>query len=46
MLVTHQFPLERAIEAMELCADVSKGSIKIQVIDEADVTSPYERIQN
>jgi L-iditol 2-dehydrogenase len=35
-LVTHTFPLEQAISAMELCADISKGSIKVQVIDEKD----------
>ncbi len=36
-LVTHTFPLEEAISAMELCADISKGSIKVQVIDKKDV---------
>jgi L-iditol 2-dehydrogenase len=33
-LVTHTFALEHAISAMELCADISNGSIKVQVIDE------------
>jgi L-iditol 2-dehydrogenase len=37
MLVTRTFPLEEAIEAMELCSDVTKGSIKVQVIDERDI---------
>jgi L-iditol 2-dehydrogenase len=37
MLVTHTFPLEQAKAAMELCSDVTKGSIKIQVIDERDI---------
>jgi L-iditol 2-dehydrogenase len=36
-LITHTFPLERAAEAMELCADISKGSIKVQVVDERDI---------
>ena len=36
-LVTHTFPLEEAISAMELCGDVSKGSIKVQVIDDRHV---------
>ncbi len=36
-LVTHTFPLERAVEAMELCADRSKGSIKVQIVDDVDV---------
>ncbi|KAH6724801.1 putative alcohol dehydrogenase [Leptodontidium sp. MPI-SDFR-AT-0119] len=35
-LITHTFPLERAIDAMKLCSDVSKGSIKIHVIDDRD----------
>ncbi|KAK5555035.1 hypothetical protein LTR46_006665 [Exophiala xenobiotica] len=33
-LVTHTFPLERAVEAMELAGDVSRGSIKVQVVDD------------
>lgn len=37
-LVTHTFPLERAVEAMELAGDVSKGSIKVQIIDEVHIT--------
>lgn len=37
-LITHTFPLERAIEAMELCSDISKGSIKVQVLDDEDIT--------
>ncbi|KAH6669213.1 putative alcohol dehydrogenase [Halenospora varia] len=36
-LVTHTFPLEQAIAAMKLCSDVSKGSIKIHVIDDKDI---------
>lgn len=37
MLVTHTFPLEEAKEAMQLCSDVSKGSIKVQVVDDVDI---------
>ena len=36
-LVTHTFPLEEATAAMELCSDISKGSIKVQVVDDQDV---------
>ncbi|KAF2756780.1 GroES-like protein [Pseudovirgaria hyperparasitica] len=35
-LVTHVFPLERAMDAMRLCSDVSQGSIKVQIVDEVD----------
>jgi len=35
-LVTHTFPLEEAISAMELCSDLSKGSIKVHVVDNED----------
>ena len=33
-LVTHRFPLERAIEAFEVCADRSQHAIKVQIVDE------------
>ena len=36
-LVTHTFPLEQAVHAMHLAQDVSKGSIKVQIIDERDL---------
>ncbi|KAF4313756.1 Sorbitol dehydrogenase [Botryosphaeria dothidea] len=36
-LVSHVFPLEKAKEAMELCADLSQGSIKVQIVDEVEV---------
>lgn len=36
-LVTHTFPLEEATAAMELCSDVSKGSIKVHVVDDREV---------
>jgi len=29
--------LEGGIEAMELCSDISKGSIKVQIVDEEDI---------
>ncbi|KAI1204769.1 sorbitol dehydrogenase [Annulohypoxylon truncatum] len=37
-LVTHKFPLEKAIEAFELCADVRNGSIKVHIVDEVDAS--------
>ncbi|KAI1361839.1 GroES-like protein [Xylaria arbuscula] len=37
-LVTHKFPLEKAIEAFELCADASSLSIKVHIVDEVDAT--------
>ena len=36
-LITHTFPLEEAVAAMELCSDVSRGSIKVQVVDDRDI---------
>ena len=36
-LVTHQFPLEKADEALKLASDPSKGSIKVHVVDEVEV---------
>lgn len=39
-LVTHQFPLERAVEAMEVCADSSKASIKVQIVDDMEIRIP------
>ncbi|EHK27096.1 uncharacterized protein TRIVIDRAFT_33625 [Trichoderma virens Gv29-8] len=35
-LVTHVYPLEDAIDALHLAADPRNGSIKIQIVDEAD----------
>ncbi|OIW31453.1 putative alcohol dehydrogenase [Coniochaeta ligniaria NRRL 30616] len=35
-LVSHKFPLEGALEAMELCSDLSKGSIKVHIVDDVD----------
>ncbi|RAH69165.1 putative alcohol dehydrogenase [Aspergillus aculeatinus CBS 121060] len=37
-LVSHTFPLERAVEALELCADPRNGSIKVTVLDEVEAT--------
>ncbi|KAI1293145.1 GroES-like protein [Xylaria venustula] len=37
-LVTHKFPLEKAIEAFELNADTSSLSIKVHIVDEVDGT--------
>lgn len=36
-LVTHTFPLDKALDAMEMCSNVALGSIKIQVVDDQDV---------
>lgn len=36
-LVTHQFGLEQAIEAMETCADRTSGSIKVHIVDDTEV---------
>jgi L-iditol 2-dehydrogenase len=36
-LITHSFPLEQAVEAIELAHDISKGSIKVQIIDGRDL---------
>jgi len=33
-LVTHTFPLEKAVEAMELCADRNVASVKVQIVDD------------
>ncbi|KAI1334580.1 alcohol dehydrogenase [Xylariaceae sp. FL0016] len=35
-LVTHTYPLEKALEALHVCSDTSNGSIKIQIVDEVD----------
>ncbi len=34
-LVTHRFPLERAVEAFHVAADPAQGAIKVQIQDEA-----------
>lgn len=33
-LVSHVFPLEKAEDALHLCADTSSGNIKVLVVDE------------
>jgi L-iditol 2-dehydrogenase len=35
-LVTHKFPLEKAVDAFELAADASNLSIKIHIVDDVD----------
>ncbi|KAI0595968.1 GroES-like protein [Biscogniauxia sp. FL1348] len=37
-LVTHTFPLEKALDAFELCADVDTFNIKVHIVDEANAT--------
>ncbi|KAF2186574.1 putative alcohol dehydrogenase [Zopfia rhizophila CBS 207.26] len=35
-LVSHVFPLENALEALQTCSDLRNGSIKVQIVDEVD----------
>ncbi|KAK8010051.1 sorbitol dehydrogenase-like protein [Apiospora arundinis] len=37
-LVSHTFPLEKAMEAMNICSDLSNGSIKVQIVDEVEAS--------
>ncbi|KAK8105095.1 canditate alcohol dehydrogenase [Apiospora kogelbergensis] len=37
-LVSHTFPLEQAMEAMNICSDLSNGSIKVQIVDEVEAS--------
>ena len=32
-LVTHRFPLEKAVDAFHTAADPSSGAIKVQIVD-------------
>jgi L-iditol 2-dehydrogenase len=32
-LVTHRFPLEKAVEAFHVAADPTQGAIKVQIVD-------------
>ena len=41
-LVTHRFPLEQAVEALEFSSKPANGSIKVQIVDERDVTLEKE----
>ncbi|GAD96309.1 alcohol dehydrogenase, putative [Paecilomyces variotii No. 5] len=36
-LITHTFSLENAADALHLCSDTSKGSIKVQIVDDTDI---------
>jgi L-iditol 2-dehydrogenase len=36
-LVSHVFPLDGAVDAMQICADLSQGSMKVQIVDEIDI---------
>ncbi|TLS27377.1 hypothetical protein PpBr36_04040 [Pyricularia pennisetigena] len=38
-LVTHVFPLEKAIEGLVLASDARNGSIKVQIVDDVDIIS-------
>ncbi|KAG9200077.1 hypothetical protein G6514_007674 [Epicoccum nigrum] len=35
-LVSHTFPLEKALDALHTCGDLSNGSIKVQIVDEVE----------
>ncbi|KAH4035466.1 hypothetical protein HBH92_016780 [Parastagonospora nodorum] len=35
-LVSHTYPLEKAVDALHICSDLSNGSIKVQIVDERD----------
>jgi L-iditol 2-dehydrogenase len=35
-MVTHKFPLEKALEAFELQTDPTRFSIKIHIVDDTD----------
>ncbi|KAF4445249.1 sorbitol dehydrogenase, partial [Fusarium albosuccineum] len=35
-LVTHRFPLERAVEAFQIASDPQSGYIKVQIVDELE----------
>lgn len=41
-LVSHVLPLERAMEAMNICSDLSNGSIKVQIVDEVEASISFE----
>ena len=36
-MVTHTFPLEQAVEAMEACADPSQLTVKVHIVDNTDI---------
>ncbi|KAG9518609.1 MFS general substrate transporter, partial [Aureobasidium melanogenum] len=36
-LVTHVFPLDGAVDAMHICADVNQDSIKVQIVDDIGI---------
>ncbi|GKT84308.1 sorbitol dehydrogenase [Colletotrichum tofieldiae] len=38
-LITHTFPLEKAVDALTLASDYRNGSIKVQIVDETDSPS-------
>ena len=40
-LVTHTFPLHQAVEAMETAGDHSKYSIKVQIVDDLELSTAH-----
>ncbi|KAF2013994.1 sorbitol dehydrogenase [Aaosphaeria arxii CBS 175.79] len=37
-LVSHTYPLEKSLEALHTCSDLTNGSIKVQILDDIDAT--------
>ena len=37
-LVSHVFPLEKALEGLTLSSDPKNGCIKVQIVDETETT--------
>lgn len=37
-LITHRVPLEKAVDAMNIASDPKNASIKVLIVDDADVT--------
>lgn len=35
-LVSHTYPLEKSLDALHTCGDLSNGSIKVQIVDERE----------
>ncbi|KAJ9301144.1 hypothetical protein DTO271G3_1279 [Paecilomyces variotii] len=40
-LITHTFTLDNAADALHLCSDTSKGSIKVHIVDDSDIGLEY-----
>ena len=42
-LVSDVFPLDGALDAMDMCSDNSEGNVKVQIVHEIDVVSAFNR---